>query len=166
MPDQTNIEVVTEAVLGDPVALAFLNAMARVLHFWDDLIDRDKPVSDAEINARMWDALIEIPLNAFYRENIGTLSPILVSAIANWRIATDVERSADATHRDLAFAFIIRSTYVDLVTISAVLVAGMEHAVACGPAIRRWAHGEGFDGYLNNLRKETAARKERAHVLS
>lgn len=159
-------KIVEEAVQGDPEALAFLRAMAKVLHFWDDLIDGDKEVTPAEINNRMWLALIEIPLNAFYHQNIGTLQPILVMAIVNWRIATNIERDETSTQRDLGFAFIIRSTYVDLVTMAAVIVAGPEHAIACGPEIRRWAHGEGFPGYLDNLSKEFRARKERNHVLS
>lgn len=157
-------KIVEEAVQGDPEALAFLRAMARVLHFWDDLIDKDKPIADAEIHARMWDALIVLPLNNFYRDNIDVLSPILISAIANWRIATAVERDEMSDPIDLKWAFVIRSTYVDLVVMCAHLIGGLEHAVACGPAIRRWAHAEGYGGYLDNLAAETRARKAN-HVL-
>lgn len=159
-------KIVEEAIMADPDALEFLRAMARVLHFWDDLVDKDVELGDDTINAAMWDALVKIPRNPFYRQNIGELSPILVQSIINWRIATNVERDPTATHRDLGFAFIIRSTYVDLVTMSAAIVGGVEHAVACGPEIRRWAHGEGFAVYLDNLAKEAHARNGDAHVLS
>jgi hypothetical protein len=159
-------KIVETAVRGDANALAFLRAMARVLHFWDDAIDRDKNVDDACVHARMWDALVTLPDNAFYRQNQDVLQPILVLAIANWRIANMIERNPVHTRADLLWAFVVRSTYVDLVTMSAVIVGGLEHAVHCGPEIRRWAHAEGFENYLTNLASEVAARKENGNVLS
>lgn len=160
-----NTKLVEEAVLGNKDALAFLNAMARVLHWYDDVIDRDKEMVDEHTHLCMWDALITLPTNRFYRDNITMLSPILVQSIVNWRIANDVERASASSIRDLGFAFIIRSTYVDLVSMSALIVGGVEHAVRVGPDIRRWCHQEGFNAYLTNLATEIATRKEHDHVL-
>lgn len=160
-----NVKIVEEAVQGNEDALAFLTAMARVLHFWDDLIDHDKEHVDAHTHRCMWDALVTLPTNRFYRDNMTMLQPILVQSIVNWRIANDVERAPKSSFRDLGFAFIIRSTYVDLVSMSAFIVGGLEHAVRVGPELRRWAHAEGFNGYLTNLAAETAARKEKCNVL-
>lgn len=159
-------KIVEEAVMGDPDALEFLRAMARALHFWDDLIDKDVNLTDDAINSAMWDALVRIPRNPFYRQNVAEISPVLIQSIINWRIATKIERDPAPTHRDLGWAFVIRSTYVDLVTVSAAIVGGVEHAVACGPAIRRWAHGEGFAVYLDNLATEIRTRNGDHHVLS
>lgn len=158
-------KIVEEAVKSNPDALVFLRAMARVLHWWDDLVDRDKEPTDEHTHACMWDALITIPDNAFYRAHQDVLQPILVLAIANWRIANVIERDVHSSKADLLWAFVVRSTYVDLVTMSAVIVGGLEHAVRCGPEIRRWAHAETFEGYLTNLAAEFAARKEQENVL-
>lgn len=155
-----NTKIVEEAVLGNAEALAFLNAMARVLHFWDDLIDRDKEHVDAHTHLCMWDALVTLPTNRFYLDNMTMLQPILVQSIVNWRVANDIERAPKSSIRDLGFAFIIRSTYVDLVSMSALILGGLEHAVRVGPDIRRWAHEEGFNAYLTNLATEIATRKE------
>ena len=152
-------QIVEEAVQGDPEALGFLRAMARVLHFFDDCMDRDKPISDAAIEESLWLSLVTLPRNAFYRKHFESLNPILVTAIVNWRIANDLERQRKPTKNDLTIAFIIRSTYVDLVTMSATIIAGADWAVAHGPAIRRWAHKETLIGYIDNLAAETRARE-------
>lgn len=160
-------KVLEEAVMGDKVALEMLRAFARVAHFWDDLIDGDKNLDDASVHARMWDAVVTLPCNAFYHEHIATLAPIIANAIINWRIATNIERDPHSTPKDLGFAFVIRSAYVDLVTTCALIIGGVEHAVAIGPAVRRWIHEEGFFKYLDNLAAEQRARegKEIFHVL-
>ena len=160
-----NIKIVQDAVKEDSDAMAFLVAMAQVLHWWDDLIDRDKEQLDEHTHRMMWLALVEIPGNPFYRKHMASLMPILVNAIANWRIANVVEREATSSKDELQWTFITRSSYVDLVTMCAVLKGGVEHAVAIGPELRRWAHGETFKGYLENLSAEFRARKESNDVL-
>jgi hypothetical protein len=157
--------IVAQAVKNDPDALAFLRAIASVLHTWDDLIDGDRELSDADINGAFWKALIDIPANPFYRKHELTLRAVLVQAIVNWSAATALERDEKATRDDLIIAFIIRSAYVDLLTMSATLIGGVEWACSLAPAIRRWAHGEKWEGYLNNLRDETAARQGASDVL-
>jgi hypothetical protein len=155
--------IVEKAVRGNEAALEFLRRIAGVLHIWDDLIDRDKKVLDADICGAFTDALITIPSNPFYRAHQDVLLPILANAINNWRIATSLERS-EKTVSDLKIAFIIRSSYVDLLTMSALLIGGGDWAAEVGVEVRRWAHQEGFQGYLDNLAAEEAARKEN-HVL-
>ena len=151
--------IVSEAVRGDVDALAFLHEMAFVLHWYDDLVDRDRWISDDTTHNAMWRALVTLPRNAFYRAHFEELNPILVSAIANWRIANVLERQREPSVADLAIAFVTRSTYVDLVTMCATIIGGVDWAVEQGVAIRRWAHSEGFARYLDNLAAEKAARK-------
>jgi hypothetical protein len=151
--------IVAECVMDDPDALAFLRDIAAVLHTWDDLSDRDKPVSEDDVFAAFVRALITIPTNSFYAEHQGTLLPVLLNAIVNWRAANTLERGGAQSSDDLMIAFVIRSAYVDLLTTSAVIVGGVEWAAAKAVEIRRWAHGEGYDGYLKNLKIEREARE-------
>jgi hypothetical protein len=159
MHDPMEAPIVAEALKGNADALAFVRAIALVLHTWDDLVDRDHDVDDAAINRAFWLALVELPRNAFYREHFNDLNAILVNAIVNWRIATNVERLRAPPAGDLMIAFIIRSTYVDLLTVSATLIGGADWSVTFGGDIHRWAHGEGFAAYLTNLTAEKAARE-------
>ena len=149
---------------GDIAAVDFLEAIVSVLHFWDDLIDRDKAVAESEINAAFYTMLVSLPRNPFYMRHFDHLNPILVNAITNWHLANSMEHEGDDAA--LRCAFILRSSYVDLITQSALAVGGMDWARYVGAEIRRYAHKEGWDGYLVNLAAEKAARvKGLNHVL-
>jgi hypothetical protein len=140
--------------------------MAQVMHTWDDLTDRDVAVPDDEIFRAFWLALVELPSNSFYRTFEDTLLPIVINSIINWRIANRFERESEIRSRDgLMVAFIVRSSYIDLATMCASLIGGQEWAVQCGPALRMWAHSEGFERYLEALGLETAIREGKSHVL-
>jgi hypothetical protein len=143
-------------LLGNPEAVQFVVRVFRALHVWDDLVDRDKPITDDEINSVFWDLLIVLPTDPFYTKNIVLLHSTLVNAIINWHIANKLEREGD--EKDRSIAFILRGAYIDLLSASAFIVGGMEWANKIGPAIRRWAHEETFDQYLENLSKECEAR--------
>lgn len=158
--------LVNLAVQEDPTALKFLQDIARVLHTYDDLIDGDQPLSDADVHTAFWLALIEIPNNAFYMAHRSELQPILVNAIVNWRVANEIERGRAGRDAELLkISFITRSAYVDLLIMSAVLIGGIEWGVQQGIAIREWAHSETFNGYLVNLAAEKAAREGENNVL-
>lgn len=157
------VSLIARAVCDDADALRFLEDIATVLHAWDDMIDRDSPLSDDEVHRAFWLALIEIPNNAFYARHRAQLQPILVSAIANWRIANEIERGRVGANAELLkIAFIIRSTYVDLATMCAILIGGLEWGVEQGCLLREWIHNETFNGYLANLHTEVETRKEGA----
>jgi hypothetical protein len=152
--------LVANAVGHNADAMAFLRGIATVMHTWDDLIDRDRGVSDGEINAAFWLALVELPANPFYAANAEMLRPIIVQSIINWRAATAMERQATCEqYNDLKIAFIIRSTYIDLVVMSACILGGADWAAKVAPDLRRWAHSEGFKGYLDALAAERLARE-------
>lgn len=138
-------------------AMECVRAVFDVLHVWDDLIDRDRYVTDEEIMTAFWLALVELPTNAFYVQHFSALHPILVNAIVNWRAATAMEREGD--EHDRSIAFILRGAYSDVLSMSALLVGGLEWSVRVTPEIRQWMHPERYPEYLQNLTTEREARK-------
>ncbi|GJH00209.1 hypothetical protein [Paraburkholderia terrae] len=142
---------------GNRAAADFVELIVRVLHFWDDLIDRDKPLDDAAINSAMLEALVTLPRNAFYRAHFDTLNTVLMNSITNWHVATKLERSGDEYRERIAY--ILRSSYVDLITTAAQIVGGPTYAIEVGEGVRLYAHKETWGGYLMNLRNETKARE-------
>ena len=151
-----HVPLFNEFLLGNTEAIQFVVRVFRALHVWDDLIDRDKPLTDDEINSVFWDLLVVLPTDPFYTRNIALLSSTLVNAIINWHVANKLERDGD--DKDKSIAFILRGAYIDLLSASAFIVGGMQWAQEIGPAIRRWAHEETFDEYMVNLAKECEAR--------
>jgi hypothetical protein len=158
-PFSASSEEVKFLCQGNAAAQVFVEQMTGVLHFWDDLVDRDKPMTDATINQMMWWALVELPRNQFYAQNFVTLNTVLVPSILNWQLATRLERYPEADALRLEGAFIFRSNYVDILLMVAMICGGKEHADACAPMLRERAHSEGFAGYLKNLEAERIARE-------
>ena len=140
----------------DRDAANFLCAIVDVLHVWDDLIDQDSNLTLNAINGAFTAALIGLPNNPFYAKHFQVLNPILLSAINNWHVANVLENGS--SEADKRIAFISRSSYIDLITQVAYIVGGHEWVMHVGPDIRRFAHGEGWEGYLQNLKQEQDER--------
>ena len=139
-------------VRGNRAAYDFLTTMFEVLHFWDDLIDNDREVTPEEVNRSMWSALVTIPENSFFQQNFSQLMPLLKVAIFNWQAANVMERSQDTLDKQIAF--VLRSTYVDLVSMCAYIVGGRDWAHEVALEARRQTSSEGFDDYLDALTRE------------
>lgn len=139
-------------VRGNRAAYDFLTTMFEVLHFWDDLIDGDREVPAEEVNRSMWNVLVTIPENLFFQQNFSQLMPLLKTAIWNWQAANVMERSGDDL--DKRIAFILRSTYVDMVSMCAYIVGGRDWAHEVALEARRQTSNEGWEAYLEALTKE------------
>ena len=80
--------------------------------------------------------------------------------MSNWLISNDLER--EGGDLQLNIAFILRSSYVDLITQSALLVGGQAWASQVGREVRKLTHHERFDGYLRALDEEKKTRQATA----
>lgn len=149
-------QLIQDVCCGDADAEQFVRSIVQIAHVWDDLVDRDIPAPDDLIDKAFWLALVEIPANPFYQRNGPTLRALTANSIINWQIATRVERSGE--EGGLEFAYILRSSFVDLLTQTALILGGPAHAVAVGERVRRATHHEGFAGYVKALAAEAAER--------
>ncbi len=86
-------EIIAKATRGDASAAEFLTALHQVVDLWDDLIDKDRPVSSDAINTAFYDLLVTLPRNAFYQRNFALLNPLIESAIIDWHTANALEAS-------------------------------------------------------------------------
>lgn len=149
-------ELVELACNGNADAADFLRCVAGMAHVWDDLIDRDKPILDSDINRAFEAALIHLPGNPFYQRHVGPLTTLLHNSIRNWRLATQIERGQDVTLYPASF--VLRSAYADIFAHVGYLTGGPECALTVALEARRQCHAEGLDGYVKNLAAEKAAR--------
>lgn len=156
-------EVFAEHLANREDAIAFNLQMCDVLHLWDDLIDRDKPVHPVDINRGFQAALVDIPRNTFYREHFDRLNPLVSACILSWHTANKWE--AEDRLNDLRLAFVVRSDYINLFLASVAIVRGEDYAVKVAPDVRAYWHAEGWDGYLINLAAEKAAKRGQHGML-
>ncbi len=149
-------EYLLHAYKGNADAVALVLAIAEISHTWDDLIDRDKPVSDAQINRAFGIALLELPKNPFYQAHCLELLPVMTTGTLNWQTANEYEKTKD--HEAHALAHVLRYGIADLVLFIAYLIGGQEWAKQVAPELRRISQKDTLENYLAEVgRKHEAA---------
>lgn len=140
---------------GDQHAADFLHQFFAVCHSWDDLIDKDKPVPDTEINAIFWISLIDIPNNLYYQKHFLRIHPVMSVAIQEWFAANKLE-SGD--RKDIAYT--LRCSIVSLIHQAAEICGGYEWALEIGDAIRLKTQDETLDEYIEDLKCHHSQRAD------
>lgn len=142
----------TAVACGNQSAGVFLHQMVQVLHFFDDCVDGDSPLTQDIVYQRLQQALFDLPNNPFYVQHFDALNTVLQLAKINWVAANQLE--AEQQPGDLEIAFIARSDYVNLILAVATITGGVGWAEKIAPDVRRFAHGEGFKAYCEALENE------------
>ena len=95
-------EYLLYAYQGNAAAVDLVLRIAEISHIWDDLVDKDKPVSDAQINRAFGIALLELPKNPFYQAHCLDLLPVMTTGTLNWLTANKYEKTQDKEAHALA----------------------------------------------------------------
>lgn len=119
-------DIIREAVMNDPCAYDFLNRITNALRVYDNLVDKDKPISDDEIEQIFPDLMFDLSKNKFFRIYRDVLeSQIFVSWNA-WKDANEFQKTNDPAK--LHCAWFIRNYCNELVPLCAWLIGGRQHA--------------------------------------
>lgn len=118
---------------GDAVALGEI--LADISQVWDDLIDRDVPVSNNAINTMMRYAMIDIPKNAFYQRHFASLHPVMEDRLYTWFDANLLEQTGG--RRNLQVSYVLRSVITDILIHMAYLEGGFDHRQRMALLIRQ-----------------------------
>ena len=70
--------------ISDDNAYSFFMQVSEAYEFWDDLLDKDKPISDSRINSVMFTLMVILPSNPFFIAHRGNLLPFLTGIINSW----------------------------------------------------------------------------------
>lgn len=161
LPEMGRLEALCRPYLerflkGDELAVDCLLKLVQVAHILDDLVDGDRQPTADEVTGAFWLALVDLPNHPFYQRHGEAIRTTLATGMVNWLAANRLEAEGD--ERALQISFVLRSSYIDLVTLGALLVGGVGWAAEVTPDIRRWVHGEGLEAYIANLAIEKEAR--------
>ena len=157
-------KLLLDYMMGNRDAARLCEDIIMAAHFWDDAIDRDKVITDAEINRSMRRLFFEIPSNPFMRRNFDELMPVMKAAARSWLNATEWEREEGACLEKMATAFAIRSSYLSVLVACAAIIGGEEYATRSEPWLREIFHKEGFRAYLKSVGQEKSVREGDHHV--
>lgn len=147
--EERGLEVVRKAARGVAAAEAFMLTFYDIAHFFDDVLDRDADIGEASIYKALWQAMVELPRNGFYKAHFNELNPIVCQGILCWRTANTLERGTDEDGR--RFAYVLRSAYLDVVTHTALILGGPEFAAEVALDLKRWAANESYATYRREL---------------
>lgn len=155
MSPAEELALFTWAACGNADAGRFLQQITDAAHAWDDVVDGDVPLDRAALDAAFRALVLDIPANPFYRAHRASLEPLIAQAALNWQVATAIERDPCAPKQ---VAYIVRSSYIDLVGQVALLTGGPLWAVEVIRRVRTLNQSESFSEYLTNLAAEAQAR--------
>lgn len=149
MPRQDEQQFLAYVLQGQPQAIAFCHRLYATTQVIDDLIDKDRDVSDEELFRAFWDCLFELPINPFYRQHEIYLRPILATGFQDWWDSVKLERAGDNHARHVAF--VLRDSLTSVVIQCAYLIGGYDWMQEVSETIRRHAHEDTLSEYMNGL---------------
>lgn len=145
--NQSDLEWLIYVCCGDRDAADFLFAFFAMCHVWDNLIDKDTPEDDANINRAFWIANVQIPRNAYYRRYNEMILPVMSVAIQEWFTANELEAG---NRKDIAYT--LRCSIVSLIHQAAEICGGYEWAIKVGEEIRLKSQSETFEKYMTEFK--------------
>lgn len=147
-------EFLLHAYQGNAVAVELVLLVAEISHIWDDLIDKDKPVSDAQINRAFGIALLQLPQNPFYQAHYLELLPVMTTGALNWLTANEYEKIDDQEAH--ALAHVLRYGIADIALFIAYIIGGQEWAQQVAPEMRRRSQKDTLNNYLSEIGRKHA----------
>ena len=133
---------------GNADALNMFYTIVDLAHVWDDLIDRDKPVSDFDINRDFLSALVYLPANPFYNRIQAQVLPLWMTVISAYETANKFENDKD--EHGLEIAHNLRYATGHIVVFMSQACLGYEKAQEFMPEIWKTI----VDDRLDDYRKE------------
>jgi hypothetical protein len=133
---------------GNADALNMFYTIVDLAHVWDDLIDRDKPVSDFDINRAFLSALVYLPANPFYNRIQAQVLPLWMTVISAYETANKFENDKD--EHGLEIAHNLRYATGHIVVFMSQACLGYEKAQEFMPEIWKTI----VDDRLDDYRKE------------
>jgi hypothetical protein len=139
---------------GNQDALNLFRMFVDLLHTWDDLVDKDKDVSEASVNNSYLICLVYMQANAFYRSIQEQVWPMWLTVVSAYETANTYERNKDEHGIEIAHS--LRYAAGHIVAYMVHVCVGPEKAKEFLPEVWKHVIVERFDEY----------RKEHLNVIT
>jgi len=130
---------------GNTDALQIYQAFVDLLHTWDDLVDKDKEVSEAQINHAFLISLVYLQSNPFYRQIQDQVMPMWISVVSAYETANHYERTKD--EHGIEISHTLRYTAGHIIAYIVHVCVGPEKAREIMPEVWKNIVCERFDDY-------------------
>jgi hypothetical protein len=130
---------------GNQDALNMYRMFVDLAHTWDDLVDKDKDVSEDAINHAFAIALVYLPSNPFYQSIQSQIWPMWLSVIHAYQTANAFEKAKDP--HGIEIAHTLRYAAGNIMAYAVHLCVGPEKAKIYLPEMWKAIVVERFDDY-------------------
>jgi hypothetical protein len=130
---------------GNQDALIMYRMFVDLAHIWDDLIDKDKEVTERGINNAFLMCLVYLPLNPFYQLIQRDILPMWVTVVSSYEAANKFEREKD--ERGLEAAHMLRYAAGNILAYAIHVAVGPELAAQYVPEMWKDVVNERFAEY-------------------
>ena len=130
---------------GNEDALRMLNAFADLAHIWDDMVDKDVPVSADAINRAFLTCLVYLPANPFYRSIQNEILPMWLTVVSAYETANHFEKNKDVHGIEIAHG--LRHASGNIIAYAVHVCVGPEKAKEYLPEMWKTIFYERFDEY-------------------
>jgi len=130
---------------GNQDALNMFRMFVVMSHTWDDLVDKDKDVSEKEINNAFLIALVYLQANPFYRSIQEQIWPMWMTVVTAYETANIFEREKDPHGIEIAHS--LRYAAGHIIAYAVQVCVGPEKAKDILPEVWKNIFYERFDDY-------------------
>jgi purine-cytosine permease-like protein len=130
---------------GNEEALAMYRMFIDLAHTWDDLVDKDKEVSEERINNAFTICLVYLPMNKFYQAIQYAILPMWVAVVSAYQTANHYERTKDEHGIEIAHG--LRYAVGNIITYAVHVCVGPEQAAKYMPEVWKHMMIERYDDY-------------------
>ena len=130
---------------GNQDSLNMYRAFVNLAHTWDDMVDRDKPVSADDINRAFLTCLVYLPANPFYRAIQEQILPMWLVVVSSYETANAFEKAKDPHGIEIAHS--LRYAAGSIVAYAVHVCLGAEKAKEVLPEVWKAMFYERFDDY-------------------
>lgn len=127
-------------------AIEWLLMIYQAIQVFDDVADNDN-VTRQELDKTIWNMLVAMHHNQFWKINQDALVPLLSTMVLKWQASDIAERSGQADEK----SFVWRAGYYDLVLASVQICHGPEIAIKMSKYVMQ-LYGEKFEDYVKEFR--------------
>jgi hypothetical protein len=130
---------------GNQDALSMYRMFVDLSHTWDDLVDKDKSVSEDAINNAFLICLVYLPLNPFYQQIQKQVAPLWMMVVSAYQTANQFERDKDP--HGIEIAHNLRYAAGHIIAYAVQVCLGPQEAQKVLPDVWKDIVHERFDEY-------------------
>jgi hypothetical protein len=130
---------------GNQDALNLYRMFRDLAHVWDDLVDKDNPVTEAEINNAFLICLVYMPANPFYQRIQAAVMPMWITVVSAYQAANSFERNKD--EHGVEIAHTLRYAAGNIIAYAVHVCVGPEKAAEVMPEVWKSIVFERYDTY-------------------